>query len=51
MLMSPSEDETVVPGGDMFVRMRKVMVVPRNGYVCVSIEIGIIGTFYSDTKS
>ena len=35
----------------MFVPMRKVMVVPRNGYVCVSIEIGIIGTFYSDTKS
>ena len=29
MLMSPSQDETAVLMGDMVVRMRKVLAIPR----------------------
>ena len=44
--MSPNEDETAVHGchngGDMAVRMRKVLAIPRSWYVCFSaIKIGI----------
>ena len=44
-LMSPSKGETAVHGchrrGDMVVRMRKEMTIPRSWYLCFSAKIGI----------
>ena len=42
MLMSPNKGETAVHGchcpGDMVVRMRTVLAIPRGWYVCLSAD-------------
>ena len=44
MLLSPNKDETIVHGchcpGDMALRVRKVLDIPRSCYVCVSAQVG-----------
>ena len=46
MLTSPNEVETAAQGchcpSVMFVRMRKVLILPRSWYVCFSGDIGIV---------
>ena len=46
MLTSPNEVETAAQGchcpSVMFVRMRKVLILPRSWYVCFSADIGIV---------
>ena len=46
LLMKPNENETAIHGchcrGDMAVRKRKVLAIPRSWYVCFSAEIGIV---------
>lgn len=44
MLLSPNKDETTIHGchcpGDMALRVRKVLDIPRSWYVCVNAEVG-----------
>ena len=55
MLMSPNKGEATVHGchcrGDMVVRMRKVMAIPRSWYVCFSAKIDIESSQYGSPIS